>query len=123
MKHIDLLVERYPSLESEKNSIISAYLLLEECYVNGGKLLVAGNGGSAADAEHIVGELMKGFKMPRKPRADFAEKLMARKSGIRNCSCGKFTRCTSRDCVGWTPSIIYCIYERLRAVALFCTAG
>ena len=76
MKHIDLLVERYPSLESEKNSIISAYLLLEECYVNGGKLLVAGNGGSAADAEHIVGELMKGFKMPRKPRADFAEKLM-----------------------------------------------
>lgn len=33
MKHIDLLVERYPSLESEKNSIISAYLLLEECYV------------------------------------------------------------------------------------------
>ena len=77
MKHIDLLVERYPSLESEKNSIISAYLLLEQCYVNGGKLLVAGNGGSAADAEHIVGELMKGFKMPRKPRADFAEKLMA----------------------------------------------
>ena len=77
MKHIDLLVERYPSLELEKNSIISAYLLLEECYVNGGKLLVAGNGGSAADAEHIVGELMKGFKMPRKPRADFAEKLMA----------------------------------------------
>ena len=69
MKHIDLLVERYPSLESEKNSIISAYLLLEECYVNGGKLIVAGNGGSAADAEHIVGELMKGF--------DFAEKLMA----------------------------------------------
>ena len=44
--------QRYPSLESEKNSIISAYLLLEECYVNGGKLLVAGNGGSAADAEH-----------------------------------------------------------------------
>ena len=67
----------YPSLESEKNSIISAYLILEECYVNGRKLLVAGNGGSAADAEHIVGELMKGFKMPRKPRADFAEKLMA----------------------------------------------
>ena len=36
----------------------------------GGKLLVAGNGGSAADAEHIVGELMKGFKMSRKPRAE-----------------------------------------------------
>ena len=76
MRHIDLLVERYPSLESAKNDIVAAYLLLEESYNNGGKLLVAGNGGSAADAEHIVGELMKGFKLPRKPEADFAEKLV-----------------------------------------------
>lgn len=77
MRHIDLLVERYPSLESAKNDIVAAYLLLEESYENGGKLLVAGNGGSAADAEHIVGELMKGFKLPRKPEADFAERLVA----------------------------------------------
>lgn len=77
MKHIELLVERYPSLEIAKNDIIAAYLLIEECYENGGKLLVAGNGGSAADAEHIVGELMKGFKMPRKPENTFAEKLIA----------------------------------------------
>ena len=76
MRHIDLLIERYPSLESAKNDIVAAYLLLEESYENGGKLLVAGNGGSAADAEHIVGELMKGFKLPRKPEADFAEKLV-----------------------------------------------
>lgn len=41
------------------------------------KLLIAGNGGSAADAEHIVGELMKSFKMPRKPKTAFAEKLVA----------------------------------------------
>ena len=76
MRHIDLLVERYPSLESARNDIVAAYLLLEESYENGGKLLVAGNGGSAADAEHIVGELMTGFKRPRKPEADFAEKLV-----------------------------------------------
>lgn len=76
MRHIDLLVERYPSLESAKNDIVAAYLLLEESYENGGKLLVAGNGGSAADAEHIVGELMKGFKLPRKPKADFAQRLV-----------------------------------------------
>ena len=76
MRHIDLLMERYPSLESAKNDIVAAYLLLEESYKNGGKLLVAGNGGSAEDAEHIVGELMKGFKLPRKPEADFAEKLV-----------------------------------------------
>ena len=77
MRHIDLLVERYPSLETAKEDIIAAYLLMEESYENGGKLLVAGNGGSAADAEHIVGELMKGFKLPRKPEADFAERLVA----------------------------------------------
>lgn len=77
VQYIDLLVERYPSLESAKEDIIAAYLLMEECYENGGKLLVAGNGGSAADAEHIVGELMKGFKMPRKLESAFAEKLVA----------------------------------------------
>lgn len=75
-KHIKILIERYPSLESVKEDIIAAYLLLEESYSKGGKLLVAGNGGSAADAEHIVGELMKGFKMPRKSKTAFAEKLI-----------------------------------------------
>ena len=76
MKHIDLLMERYPILESTKEDIIAAYLLMENSFANGGKLLVAGNGGSAADAEHIVGELMKGFKKARKPEAAFAEKLV-----------------------------------------------
>lgn len=75
-KHIDLLVKRYPSLETSKKDIIAAYLLMEECYENGCKLLVAGNGGSAADAEHIVGELMKGFKLPRKLDDDFSSKLI-----------------------------------------------
>lgn len=76
-KHIDLLLERYPQLSAVRSDIIAAYKILESCYQNGGKLLIAGNGGSAADAEHIVGELMKGFKLPRKPDADFAEKLIA----------------------------------------------
>lgn len=75
MKHIDLLVERYPSLEPIKQELIDAYLIMEESYSKGGKLLVAGNGGSAADSEHIVGELMKGFKMPRKMTSEFSEKL------------------------------------------------
>jgi D-sedoheptulose 7-phosphate isomerase len=48
---------------------------MEECYENGGKLLIAGNGGSAADAEHIAGELMKRFKIPRPVSPKFAEKL------------------------------------------------
>ena len=75
-KHVDLLVERYPALESIKQSIIDAYLVMEECYENGGKLLIAGNGGSAADSEHIAGELMKRFKTPRPVKKEFADKLI-----------------------------------------------
>lgn len=75
-KHIDLLVERYPSLDSIKQDIIDAYLIIEECYENGGKLLVAGNGGSAADSEHIVGELMKRFKIQRPVTKEYAAKLI-----------------------------------------------
>lgn len=76
-KHIELLVERYPSLAPIKDDIVVAYLLLAESYQNGGKLLIAGNGGSAADAEHMVGELMKSFKLRRKVENDFAQKLIA----------------------------------------------
>ena len=75
-KYIDLLIERYPSLSDVKDDIINAYLILEECYENGGKLLITGNGGSAADSEHIVGELMKGFKMPRKLNDNQKQKLI-----------------------------------------------
>ena len=77
MKHIELLLNRYPSLISVKEDIITSYLLLEESYKNGGKLLIAGNGGSAADAEHIVGELMKGFKNARKLNETLSKKLIA----------------------------------------------
>ena len=75
-KHVDLLIERYPKLAPCREAIISGYLILEESYKNGGKLLIAGNGGSAADSEHIVGELMKAFKLPRKLPEDFKEKLI-----------------------------------------------
>lgn len=74
-KHIDLLLERYPALKIIEKDIVEAYLIMEECYLNDGKLLIAGNGGSAADSEHIAGELMKRFKTPRPVSAEFAEKL------------------------------------------------
>lgn len=75
VKHIDLLIERYPKLASVRQEIIDAYLLMEESYENGGKLLIAGNGGSAADSEHIAGELMKRFKILRPVSKEYAEKL------------------------------------------------
>ena len=75
VKHIDLLVARYPKLEAVRPEIIDSYLLMEESYENGGKLLIAGNGGSAADSEHIAGELMKRFKILRPVSKEYAEKL------------------------------------------------
>lgn len=60
------LFERYPKLEACKEDIEKALELILDTYKNGGKVLLCGNGGSAADCEHIVGELMKGFKSMRK---------------------------------------------------------
>ena len=75
-KHIDFLCKRYPELKAVEDEIAEAYLILEKAYKCEGKLLIAGNGGSASDAEHIVGELMKGLKLPRKVATDFVEKLV-----------------------------------------------
>ena len=72
---LDELLDRYPSLIEQRESIIGVYNVLEESYANGGKLLVAGNGGSAADSEHIVGELMKAFIKPRKLDESLQNKL------------------------------------------------
>lgn len=75
IKHIDILVERYPQLTVCKGDIIRAYEILESAYSNGNKLLVCGNGGSASDSEHIVGELMKEFKLKRKIYVSQADAL------------------------------------------------
>lgn len=75
MKYLEELVERYPVLDVVKDDVRKAYELLEACYEQGGKLLIAGNGGSCADAEHIVGELMKGFVKRREVSDSFAECL------------------------------------------------
>ncbi|MDE5943463.1 MAG: SIS domain-containing protein [Clostridia bacterium] len=73
--HIDKLTNRYPALFSCKEEIINAYNIIEKSYESGHKFLLAGNGGSYADSEHIAGELMKGFKLPRRCSKDFAAKL------------------------------------------------
>jgi D-sedoheptulose 7-phosphate isomerase len=75
--HINFLIERYPILDTCRQSIIDAYLLLEECYQKDHKLLIAGNGGSAADSEHIAGELMKRFKILRPVPSEFADRIKA----------------------------------------------
>ena len=58
-------VKRYPALAGCEKDILNAEELMMETYRAGGKILVCGNGGSSADSEHIVGELMKGFLLMR----------------------------------------------------------
>ncbi len=59
------LVTRYPALNVCAEDIEKAYTILKDSYLQKGTLMVCGNGGSAADSDHIVGELMKGFLLPR----------------------------------------------------------
>lgn len=73
--HLDLLMDRYPVLSPIKAQIRDSFEIIRLCYENGGKLIIGGNGGSCADAEHIVGELMKGFKLPRPLDAQMQEAL------------------------------------------------
>ena len=78
-RHVKELLKRYPDLEQASEKLIIAYSILKNCFFNDRILFVCGNGGSAADSEHIVGELMKGFKM-RRPvrdaiREDFRNRL------------------------------------------------
>ncbi len=62
---INELIKRYPMLEKCRSDIEKTLEAIISCYERGGKLLLCGNGGSAADCDHIVGELMKGFLKKR----------------------------------------------------------
>lgn len=77
MNQIEKLISRYPLLECCKHDIQLTFEILRESYKAKCKLLVCGNGGSAADAEHIVGELMKGFKNSRKCDEEMTRRLKA----------------------------------------------
>lgn len=69
------VVAEHPKLAACAFSVKTAFDLLFECAQAGGKVLTCGNGGSAADSEHIVGELMKGFTLARPVNAELREKF------------------------------------------------
>ena len=75
MEQIEILIERYPQLDVIKNDLIQAVDKIIEAYKNGNKIMVCGNGGSAADSLHIVGELMKAFVLPRKLPVEVQNKI------------------------------------------------
>lgn len=70
------LLERYPVLKPCETDIRKTYSILESAYEKKGKLLIGGNGGSSSDADHIVGELMKGFCLKRAITPDIKEKIL-----------------------------------------------
>ncbi len=75
--HLQRLIERYADLAPCRDDLEHAYELLRGCFAGGGKLLLCGNGGSASDCEHIVGELMKGFLRPRRVPDSVRQSLCA----------------------------------------------
>lgn len=75
MEYLEEMTGRYPVLRDVKEDVLAAYELLRDCYSRGGKVLIAGNGGSSADSEHIVGELMKGF-VKRRPVSPEVERAL-----------------------------------------------
>ncbi|RKM54452.1 SIS domain-containing protein [Butyrivibrio sp. X503] len=75
-KHLDSLIARYPKLEVCREDIAKAYEIMEGTYNHDGKLMIAGNGGSAADSEHIAGELMKRFKIARPIDKELADRIL-----------------------------------------------
>lgn len=77
MTILETLITRYPVLAPMKEDIQAAHDLLAASFAAGGKLLLCGNGGSACDCEHIAGELMKSFVLPRPLGKQDADALKA----------------------------------------------
>ncbi len=77
MNHIENLIKRFPELTEEKNNITEICNIIEQMALKDKKVLICGNGGSAADADHIVGELMKEFYIKRPISDESKNKIMA----------------------------------------------
>ena len=71
------LIKRYPALKGMEYKITNALNIMEDCYRNGGKIMLIGNGGSSADCSHIAGELLKDFYIKRPIESEFSKKLSA----------------------------------------------
>ena len=103
-EHLNRLLKDYPALNCVRGDMERAFDELVACYSRGGKLLLCGNGGSAADAEHIAGELMKGFLLPRPLRHDEASALHAQGDMGKTLS-AKLQRALPALCLHGLPAL------------------
>lgn len=74
---LEELLRKYPNLQRCGTAVEKAFMLLCDCYRKGGRVFVCGNGGSASNCEHIVGELLKSFRKPRALDEETDERLRA----------------------------------------------
>jgi D-sedoheptulose 7-phosphate isomerase len=80
--HINKLLQRCPQLVDCRSDVEKVFAIMRDCFQKGGKMLLCGNGGSAADAEHWAGELLKGFIRPRiLPQND--KRVLPKELGIK----------------------------------------
>ena len=116
---LNKLINRYPVLEQCREDIKNATNTVIDCYENGGKLLLCGNGGSCADCDHIVGELMKGF-LKQRPLGEQQKSDMKRKcvladdellnklqGGLPAIALPSITALNSAFCNDVDPELIY----------------
>lgn len=96
--HLKNLIARYPVLSPIENAIYTAYSIMEVTFSSGGKLFTCGNGGSASDADHIVGELMKSFILERRISDELKTKIDEKYGSdgeflVKNLQCGLKSIC------------------------------
>jgi D-sedoheptulose 7-phosphate isomerase len=116
---IQELITRYPVLSVCRNDIQAAIDTMIRCYEHGGKVLLCGNGGSCADSDHIVGELMKGF-LKKRPLSDAQKAAMKARSatlddsllnalqcGLPAISLPSLTALNTAFCNDADPELIY----------------
>lgn len=87
-QYLEDLIRRYPPLAPVRDALAEACRAMEESFRRGGKLLVAGNGGSASDSQHIAAELMKGFERPR-PLTQAQKRALLEADGVRGALLGE----------------------------------
>jgi D-sedoheptulose 7-phosphate isomerase len=116
---LDDLTARYPALCCVKDSVGKAYKMMEETYSNDGTVFVCGNGGSAADSDHIVGELMKGF-VKKRPLDDAVKKMYAEKFGdIGKDLADKLQRGLKAVCLSAHPGLMTAFMNDVDATLVY----